>query len=57
MLKRRFVSNIRPVFKLTPEKTEVVSRIIRHAIDAGLIKLADPDVTSPRYRSYIPFWA
>ena len=35
----------------------VVSRAIRDALDAGKIKLADPEQTSLRYRHYVPFWA
>jgi ATP-dependent DNA helicase RecG len=34
-----------------------VSRAIRDSVEAGKIKLADPDQASLRYRSYIPFWA
>jgi ATP-dependent DNA helicase RecG len=33
-----------------------VSRIIRDAVDAGLVKAFDPD-TSKRYMKYVPFWA
>jgi hypothetical protein len=30
---------------------------IAATMDAGKIKLADPTLTSTRYRSYVPFWA
>jgi predicted HTH transcriptional regulator len=33
-----------------------VSRIIREAIDAGLVRPVDPN-TSKRYMKYVPFWA
>ena len=35
----------------------MVSRAIRDAVAAGKIKLAAPEQTSLRYRSYVPFWA
>ena len=34
-----------------------VSQTISAALDAGIIKLADPAQAAPRYRSYLPFWA
>jgi len=49
--------SLRERFKLPEKKSESVSRAIRDTVDAGMIKLADPEVTSLRYRSYIPFWA
>lgn len=49
--------SLRERFKLSEKKSESVSRAIRDSIEAGKIKLADPDATSLRYRSYIPFWA
>lgn len=59
----RFVMNekmtnqsLRNRFKLPENKRESVSRIIREATEAGRIKLADPNVTSPRFRSYVPYW-
>jgi len=33
-----------------------VSRIIRDAVNAGLVKAFDPE-TSKRYMKYVPFWA
>jgi ATP-dependent DNA helicase RecG len=49
--------SLRERFKLPEKKTESVSRVIRDAVEAGQIKLADPHQTSMRYRSYLPFWA
>jgi ATP-dependent DNA helicase RecG len=48
---------LRERFRLSEKKTESVSRAIRDAVDAGKIKLADPEQTSLRYRNYVPFWA
>jgi ATP-dependent DNA helicase RecG len=49
--------SLRERFKLPEKKTESVSRVIRDAMEAKIIKLSDPAITSLRYRSYIPFWA
>ena len=49
--------SLRKRFQLPDTKTETVSRMIRDAMTANLIKLADPDITSPRNRSYVPIWA
>ena len=48
---------LRERFRLSEKKTESVSRAIRDAVDAGKIKLTDPEQTSLRYRNYVPFWA
>jgi ATP-dependent DNA helicase RecG len=49
--------SLRERFKLPEKKSESVSRAIRDSIEAGKIKMSDPDATSLRYRSYLPFWA
>ena len=49
--------SLRERFRLPEKKTESVSRAIRDTVDAGKIKLKDPEQTSLRYRDYIPFWA
>jgi len=49
--------SLRERFKLRESKAETVSRIIRDALDAELIKVASPGGRSRRYRRYIPFWA
>lgn len=41
---------------LTEKESYKTSRIIKDALDEGLIKPVDPD-TAPRYMRYIPFWA
>ncbi len=60
----RYVTNqkmtnesLRSRFDLPEEKAETVSRTIRETIKARKIRLADPEQTSLRYRSYLPFWA
>lgn len=49
--------SLRDRFKLPESKAATVSQIIGATIDAGKIKVADPNQTSTRYRSYVPFWA
>lgn len=49
--------SLRERFKLPDAKSESVSRVIKDAMETGLIKLTDPNATAPRTRSYIPFWA
>lgn len=49
--------SLRDRFQLSEKKTESVSRAIRDTVDAGKIKLADPEQASLRYRNYVPFWA
>lgn len=49
--------SLRERFNLPEKKSEAVSRAIRDSVEAGKIKLTDPEQTSLRYRSYIPFWA
>jgi len=49
--------SLRERFRLSEKKTESVSRAIRDAVDAGMIKPGDPEQTSLRYRSYVPYWA
>jgi ATP-dependent DNA helicase RecG len=49
--------SLRERFRLSEKKTESASRVIRETVEAGKIKLSDPEQTSLRYRSYVPFWA
>ncbi|MFH0798655.1 MAG: hypothetical protein V2A66_00545 [Pseudomonadota bacterium] len=39
------------------EKSVIVSQTISSALDFGKTKVADPNQTSTRYRSYVPSWA
>lgn len=49
--------SLRERFRLPERKAEAVSRVIRDTLEAGIIKLADPNQTSLRYRRYTPHWA
>lgn len=60
----RYVTNermtnqsLRERFRLPEKKAESISRAIRDTLEAGKIKLADPEQKSLRYRHYLPFWA
>lgn len=48
--------SLRERFKLSEEKAETASRIIRDSVDAGLVKPENPDSGSKRYARYLPFW-
>lgn len=51
--------SLRERFKLddTRAKTAIVTHILTTAMEQGQIKAGDPDNTSKRYASYLPFWA
>ena len=49
--------SVRKRFTISEKNYPMASRIIAETIEAGLIKLADPDSNSKKYASYIPFWA
>jgi ATP-dependent DNA helicase RecG len=49
-------SSIRERFGLGPKEAPKASRMMREAVEAGLIRLRDPDA-SRRDRVYVPFWA
>lgn len=60
----KYVSNekmtnqsLRDRFKIEDHNYSIASRIIRDAIEGGLIKEDDPDSKSRKYASYLPFWA
>lgn len=57
MNERMTNQSLRERFRLPEKKTESASRAIRDTVEAGKIKLADPEQTSLRYRHYTPFWA
>jgi len=57
MNERMANQSLRERFRLPEKKAESVSRAIRDTVEAGKIKLADPEQTSLRYRHYVPFWA
>lgn len=60
----KYVSNekmtnqsLRDRFKIEDKNYSIASRIIRDAIEEGLVKEDDPTNKSRKYASYIPFWA
>jgi len=60
----KYVSNekmtnqsLRKRFKIDDHNYSIASRIIRDAIEVGLVKDDDPSNKSRKYASYIPFWA
>lgn len=60
----KYVSNekmtnqsLRDRFKIEDRNSATASRIIRDAIEEGVIKDDDPANKSRKYASYIPFWA
>lgn len=57
MSERMTNQSLRERFKLPEERAETASRIIRDTIDAGLVKLENPETGSKRYARYLPFWA
>ncbi len=60
----KYVSNdkmtnqtLRDRFKIEDHNYSIASRIIRDAIEEGVIKEDDPTSKSRKYASYIPYWA
>lgn len=49
-------ASLRTRFGLETSSSGNISRLIKDALQKGLIKALDPD-TAPRYMKYIPFWA
>jgi len=54
-----FMTNqtLRERFKIDTENYPMVSKIIKDAIENGMIKEFDPENKARRYTKYIPFWA
>jgi ATP-dependent DNA helicase RecG len=50
-------ASLRERLRLTERQRRTATSLIRDAIDAGLIKPADPDSASLRFSEYIPAWA
>lgn len=57
MNERMTNQSLRERFDLSESKTDVSSQVIRNTMDAGVIKLEDPESTSKRYARYVPYWA
>lgn len=60
----KYVSNdkmtnqsLRERFKIEDQNAATASRIIKDALDEGVIKLEDPESKSRKYARYIPYWA
>ncbi|MEI9807276.1 MAG: ATP-binding protein [Bacteroidota bacterium] len=49
--------SIRKRFSILEKNYPMASRIISDTINAGLIKIADPDSGSKKHANYIPYWA
>jgi len=49
--------SLRQRFNISEKNYPMASRIISDTLETNLIKLADPENTSKKYYSYIPFWA
>jgi predicted HTH transcriptional regulator len=49
-------ASLRVRLKLAEKQSQLVSALIRKAIEANLIKVANPGA-SPRYIHYVPYWA
>jgi ATP-dependent DNA helicase RecG len=41
---------------LPEHKVDHISRIITDAVDAGRIRIDDPESRSRRYAKYVPYW-
>ena len=50
-------ATLRERFKISPNNSSMVSRIIRDTLDEKLIKEDNPDNTSKKLIKYIPIWA
>jgi len=48
---------VRERFGIDKNNSAAASRIIMDTFEAGLIKLSDPEMTSKKYATYIPFYA
>ena len=60
----KYVSNdkmtnqsLRDRFKIEDQNAATASRIIKDALEEGVVKLEDPESKSRKYAKYIPYWA
>lgn len=49
--------SLRKRFQIAEHNYSIASRIIRDALQVGIIKEDDPDSNSRKYAKYIPYWA
>ena len=47
---------LRDRFGVEEKNKATVSRIIKDTVEAGLVKLSDPNA-APKLRRYVPYWA
>jgi predicted HTH transcriptional regulator len=50
-------ASLRARFSISEQSYSIASRIIGETIEAGLIKVHDPENRSKKHARYIPFWA
>ena len=50
-------SSLRGRFGIAKKNSATVSRFIKEAFEAKIIKLVDPDSESRKHAKYVPFWA
>ena len=55
--KRMTNSTLRGRFGIDKQNASQVSRVIRDAVEAGVIRPANPESESKRHASYVPYWA
>ena len=57
-VQREFMTNttLRDRFGIDPKNSATASRLLKEALAAGLVRLADPDA-APKLRRYVPHWA
>jgi ATP-dependent DNA helicase RecG len=51
------IKSIKRRFKIEDHNYFIASRIIRDALEEGVIKEDDPESKSRKYASYLPVWA
>ena len=49
--------SLRERLKMPEKQRSLVSILIKEAVEAGLIKRADPENTSSKFAEYVPYWA
>lgn len=49
--------SLRERLKMPDKHRSMVSALLQQAVEAGLIKAADPDNKSKKFTEYLPFWA
>ena len=49
--------SVRKRFKIGANNVSMASKIITETLESGLIKPSDPESSSKKFASYVPFWA